>query len=215
MDNLTFLQTGYTPELLTKMLWERGKRREDVAEQLGVSLRTVHRWCVPADNNNHADMPLDTWRKFLRWASQIPTIRPEHQENVISDYLSGAPGHAASLQSAVDAIPLQYRSDISEYIEQGIEQAPVIHAALWPEILRTDGIMRFKSALVALAHRAPNAETLQALFDAEPDFDLLARAIARNPACLPMLHEQCIGVLRETHESMFKTPKTDDELIWG
>ena len=214
MDNLNFLQTGYTPELLTKMLWERGKRREDVADQLGVSMRTVHRWCVSADNPNHADMPLDTWRRFLKWISQIPAIRPEKLDNVVSDYLSGAPGHAASLQSAVDAIPLQYRSDVSEYIEQGIEQAPVIHAALWPEILQTDGIMRFKAALVALAHHAPDAASLQALFEAEPDFDLLARAIARNPACLPMLREQCITVLRETHESMFKTPKTDDELIW-
>ena len=214
MDNLTFLQTGYTPELLTKMLWERGKRREDVAELLNVSLRTVHRWCVSADNPNHADMPLDTWRRFLKWISQIPAIRPEKLDNVVSDYLSGAPGHAASLQSAVDAIPLQYRSDVSEYIEQGIEQAPVIHAALWPEILQTDGIMRFKAALVALAHRAPDAASLQALFEAEPDFDLLARAIVRNPACLPLLREQCISVLRETHESMFKTPKTDDELIW-
>ena len=214
MDNLTLLQTGYTPELLTKMLWERGKRREDVVDQLGVSLRTVHRWCVPIDNDNHADMPLDTWRRFLKWAAQIPAIRPEKLDNVISDYLSGAPGHAASLQAAIDAIPLQYKSDISEYIEQGIEQAPVIHAALWPEILQTDGIMRFKSALVALAHRAPDAASLQALFEAEPDFDLLARAIARNPACLPLLREQCISVLRETHESMFKTPKTDDELIW-
>ena len=214
MDNLTLLQTGYTPELLTKMLWERGKRREDVVDQLGVSLRTVHRWCVPIDNDNHADMPLDTWRRFLKWISQIPAIRPEKLDNVVSDYLSGAPGHAASLQAAIDAIPLQYKSDISEYIEQGIEQAPVIHAALWPEILQTDGIMRFKSALVALAHRAPDAASLQALFEAEPDFDLLARAIARNPACLPLLREQCISVLRETHESMFKTPKTDDELIW-
>ena len=214
MDNLTFLQTGYTPELLTAMLWQRGKRREDVAEQLGVSMRTVHRWCVSADNPNHADMPLDTWRRFLKWISQIPAIRPEKLDNVVSDYLSGAPGHAASLQAAIDAIPLQYKSDISEYIEQGIEQAPVIHAALWPEILQTDGIMRFKSALVALAHRAPDAASLQALFEAEPDFDLLARAIARNPACLPLLREQCISVLRETHESMFKTPKTDDELIW-
>ena len=214
MDNLNFLQTGYTPELLTKMLWERGKRREDVADQLGVSMRTVHRWCVSADNPNHADMPLDAWRRFLKWISQIPAIRPEKLDNVVSDYLSGAPGHAASLQAAIDAIPLQYKSDISEYIEQGIEQAPVIHAALWPEILQTDGIMRFKSALVALAHRAPDAASLQALFEAEPDFDLLARAIVRNPACLPLLREQCISVLRETHESMFKTPKTDDELIW-
>ena len=214
MDNLTFLQTGYTPELLTAMLWQRGKRREDVADQLGVSMRTVHRWCVSADNPNHADMPLDTWRRFLKWISQIPAIRPEKLDNVVSDYLSGAPGHAASLQAAIDAIPLQYKSDISEYIEQGIEQAPVIHAALWPEILQTDGIMRFKSALVALAHRAPDAASLQALFEAEPDFDLLARAIVRNPACLPLLREQCISVLRETHESMFKTPKTDDELIW-
>ena len=214
MDNLNFLQTGYTPELLTAMLWQRGKRREDVADQLGVSMRTVHRWCVSADNPNHADMPLDTWRRFLKWISQIPAIRPEKLDNVVSDYLSGAPGHAASLQAAIDAIPLQYKSDISEYIEQGIEQAPVIHAALWPEILQTDGIMRFKSALVALAHRAPDAASLQALFEAEPDFDLLARAIVRNPACLPLLREQCISVLRETHESMFKTPKTDDELIW-
>ncbi|MCB1716799.1 MAG: hypothetical protein KDK05_16870 [Candidatus Competibacteraceae bacterium] len=62
--------------------------------------------------------------------------------------------------------------------------------------------------------RAPDAASLQALFEAEPDFDLLARAIVRNPACLPLLREQCISVLRETHESMFKTPKTDDELIW-
>ena len=60
-------QLGYTPENLTRILWECRKKREELAEFFGVTLKTVHNWCIETDRPNHQDMPLKKWRKFLEW----------------------------------------------------------------------------------------------------------------------------------------------------
>lgn len=75
LNNLEFLRLGYTPENFTHILWERGLKREEVAEFLGDSLRTVHRWAVELERESHADMPLAKWRKFLMWAETRPILR--------------------------------------------------------------------------------------------------------------------------------------------
>lgn len=58
-------EIGYTPNNLKKILKESGKKREDLADFCGVTLKSVHNWCISIDRANHQDMPLKHWLNFL------------------------------------------------------------------------------------------------------------------------------------------------------
>ena len=208
MINLEFLHTGYTPEFFTKVMWERGLKREGVAEYLlsdrtssdRTKLETIHRWAAALDRPTHQDMPLEKWRKFLAWATLKPVIKnleaEQPLENKIAAYLS-ANLQSTNLAAIYKEIPLQFRGDISEYIEQGLEKA-IIPDNKWGEILNSE-LMQFKSALYVLAQKAPSANILEKLFDIESESDSVLRSIGRNPNCSENLRNKCIAQLRQNH----------------
>jgi hypothetical protein len=64
--NIELHEVGYTPENLRILLYttlpDIRNRREWLSEKLGVSLDTVHRWCVEPTSNRHVNMSLKNWR---------------------------------------------------------------------------------------------------------------------------------------------------------
>lgn len=208
MINLEFLHTGYTPELFTKIMWERGLKREDVAEYLlsdrtssdRTKLETIHRWAASLDRPTHQDMPLEKWRKFLAWAATKPILKSISTvdiSNKLAAYLN-ADLQSTNLSAVIAEIPLQYKSDISEYLEQGLEQAIIPDNNKWEEILNSE-LMQFKAVLSLLAIKAPSADILEKIFAAEPESDSVLRSIGRNPNCSENLRNKCITQLRQNH----------------
>jgi hypothetical protein len=67
--NLPYVEAGYTPQNLTTLLFlalpNVTARREWLAQKLGVTLDTVHRWCVELTSKRHVDMSLVKWRRAL------------------------------------------------------------------------------------------------------------------------------------------------------
>lgn len=61
---------GYTPKNLRDVArWladsEGRNGRERIAEILGVTVRSVHRWCVDADRPSHEPMPYQRWTQLM------------------------------------------------------------------------------------------------------------------------------------------------------
>lgn len=60
-NSFTFPEVGYTPANLDALLKSASFTRQDCADALGVSLRSVQSWCAALDNPSHADMPAKKW----------------------------------------------------------------------------------------------------------------------------------------------------------
>lgn len=63
---MTQMESGYTPNNLRGLLRKAGLTQRECAERLGVTLRTVQRWCTPIGNPAHSDMPSSTWQHLNR-----------------------------------------------------------------------------------------------------------------------------------------------------
>lgn len=60
-NSFAFPEVGYTPANLDALLKSASFTRQDCADVLGVSLRSVQSWCAALDNPSHADMPAKKW----------------------------------------------------------------------------------------------------------------------------------------------------------
>ena len=60
-NSFAFPEVGYTPANLDALLKSASFTRQDCADALGVSLRSVQSWCAALDNPSHADMPAKKW----------------------------------------------------------------------------------------------------------------------------------------------------------
>lgn len=57
---------GYTPDNLKFFLSFRRISRRKAANILGVSVRTVDKWCLPLNSKDHRDMPLIKWQELIK-----------------------------------------------------------------------------------------------------------------------------------------------------
>lgn len=63
-DVLTFPDVGYTPHNLNALLKATSYTRQQCAEVLNVSLRSVQNWCADLDSPGHTDMPAKKWAQL-------------------------------------------------------------------------------------------------------------------------------------------------------
>lgn len=73
-NSFTFPEVGYTPANLDALLKSASFTRQDCADVLGVSLRSVQSWCAALDNPSHADMPAKKWVALQQML--LPKLQP-------------------------------------------------------------------------------------------------------------------------------------------
>ncbi|WP_423370156.1 helix-turn-helix domain-containing protein [Burkholderia sp. LMG 32019] len=65
--------TQPTPADVRQLLDESGLSREQFAELAHVSKLTIHKWVLPAENQNHRGIPLAAWELLLLKLGKHPT----------------------------------------------------------------------------------------------------------------------------------------------
>lgn len=65
MRRIRFPESGYTPTNLRFLLEAKKLSRQNVANILDVSVRTVDKWCLQLNSKDHRDMPLVKWCELL------------------------------------------------------------------------------------------------------------------------------------------------------
>ena len=76
-DVLIFPDVGYTPHNLNALLKATSYTRQQCAEFLNVSLRSVQNWCTDLDSPGHTDMPAKKWAQL----KQLLMSQPQHNDS--------------------------------------------------------------------------------------------------------------------------------------
>lgn len=153
-------------------------------------------------------MATDQFEHALRGAK-------DQNMNKLAAYLS-ANIKSTTIDNIIAEIPLVHKSDIAEYIEEGLEEAN-IDDTQWDELLSCEGVMRFRCAVHVLAQKAKSNDILERLLDLEPG-STNAKYVAQNSRCSNALKLRCIQLIRQEIDEMYgcghSEKWSDYQVVW-